>query len=282
MTAAAAGTIALGGEMKVNRLAFGAMWMPGPGDGHAVLRRAVELGVNLIDTADVYGRGRSEEAIAAALHPYPEDLVIATKGGQVHRDGGPAPDGRPEHLRAACEASLRRLRLDAIPLYQLHSRDPDVPIAESLGALMQLRAEGKVRQIGVSNLFAAALQDVLGEFPVVSVQNQYHLQHRRSEPDVDVCAARGVAFMPYRPLARGALAQGPGAVADVAAAHGATPAQVVLAWLLRRSPAMLPIPGTRSLEHLEENVAAARLELSEADVATLDAWASVGPNGESA
>jgi pyridoxine 4-dehydrogenase len=273
MTAGDAGTLELG-EFEVRRIGLGAFWMPGPADGSAVLRRAVDLGVNLIDTADTYGAGRSEEAIAAALHPYPDDLVIATKAGQVLRDGEPVADGRPEHLRAACEASLRRLRLDTIPLYQLHQPDPAVPLAESLAALAELRAEGKVREIGVSNLFGEQLEGALAEFPVVSVQNQYHLERRRSEPVIDACAARGAAFMAYRPLARGALAQGPGAVAQVAAAHGATPGQVALAWVLARAPVTVPIPGTRSVAHLEENVAAAQVELSQADIAALDAWAA--------
>jgi aryl-alcohol dehydrogenase-like predicted oxidoreductase len=227
----------------------------------------VELGVNLIDTADVYSRGASETAIADALHPYPEGLVIATKGGQVSVDGRPAPDGRPEHLRAACEASLRRLRLDTIPLYQLHNPDSQVPLEESLGALVQLRAEGKVRMIGVSNVRAASLERVLDEFPVVSVQNQYHLRHRGGDRDVAICEARGVAYMPYRPLASGSLAAEPlpGAGPD------ATQAQISLAWLLQRSPSMVPIPGTSSLEHLEENVAAARVRLDAGTTASLDA-----------
>ena len=241
MTAAAAGSFALGGDVVVNRLGFGAMWMPGPGDGHAVLRRALELGVNLIDTADVYGQGASESAIADALHPYPDDLVIATKGGQISVDGAPAADGRPAHLRAACEASLQRLRLDTIPLYQLHNPDPDVPLAESVGALSDLQAEGKVRQIGVSNVFGAELVWLLGEFPIVSVQNHYNPNDRSGDEDIEACAARGVAYIPYRPLAGGALTDAPAA----------------LRWLLERSPAMLPIPGTTSIAHLEENVAAA-------------------------
>jgi pyridoxine 4-dehydrogenase len=279
MSAADAGTVSLGGEVTVNRLGFGAMWMPGPGDGHAVLRRAVELGVNLIDTADTYGRGASETAIAEALHPYPEDLVIATKGGQVARDGPPGSDGRPEHLRAACEASLQRLRLDTIPLYQLHHPDPDVPLVESLGALAELQAEGKVRQIGVSNVFAEQLEQVLTDFPLVSAQNQYHLLHRRrGDADIAICEPRGVAFMPYRPLANGTLADAPDAVAQTAEARGVSRAQIVLAWLLHRSPAMLPIPGTRTVGHLEENVAAASLELTAAEVAALEAWAEAQTN----
>jgi pyridoxine 4-dehydrogenase len=277
MTAAAAGTIALGGEITVNRLGFGAMWLPGPGDGRALLRRALELDVNLIDTADVYGHGASETAIADALHPYPEHLVIATKGGQISLDGAPAADGRPEHLRAACETSLRRLRLDTIPLYQLHNPDRNVPLEESLGALMELRAEGKVRQIGVSNVFDLQLLRALDALPLVSVQNQYHLHHR-ADGDVEICESRGVAYMPYRPLANGALAAASGAVAPVAQTHGATPAQVALAWMLQRSAAMLPIPGTTSIEHLEENVQAAALRLSKGETEAIAATARAKPS----
>lgn len=276
MTAARAGTASLGDELTVNRLGLGAMWIPGPGDGREILHRALELGVNLIDTADTYGGGHSEEAIAAALHPYPADLVIATKGGQVRTEDGPKPDGRPAHLRAACEASLRRLRLDTIPLYQFHNPDPKVPLEESIGALVQLRDEGKVRLIGVSNVFAGRLEGILDEFPIVSVQNLYHLEGRQFEHGIAACEERGVVFLPYRPLASGALAERSGAVAEVARAHGATPAQVAIAWLLARSPVMAPIPGTRSVEHLEENVAAAALELSDAELAALEAASSPG------
>jgi pyridoxine 4-dehydrogenase len=243
VTAPAAGTISLGGEVEVNRLGLGAMWLSnaGPDGARVLLRRALELGVNLIDTADVYGHGASETAIAEALHPYPPDLVIATKGGQIHVDGKPVADGRPEHLRAACEASLGRLRLETIPLYQLHSPDPNVPLTESLGALLELRAEGKVRMIGVSNVFAGHLEPVLDEFPVVSLQNQYSPRRRRSDRELAICEARGVAFMAYRPLDSGELA---------------AEAAVNLAWLLHHSPVMVPIPGTSSLAHLEENMSA--------------------------
>jgi aryl-alcohol dehydrogenase-like predicted oxidoreductase len=273
VTAAAAGTIKLGGEVEVNRLGFGAMWVgrAGPEGARALLRRAVELGVNLIDTADVYGRGASETAIADALHPYPEGLVIATKGGQVSVDGKPAPDGRPEHLRAACEASLRRLRLDTIPLYQLHNPDSEVPLEESLGALVELRDEGKVRMIGVSNIFAGRLEAVLDQFPVVSVQNQYHLLHRRSDRDLPICEARGVAYMPYRPLGSGSLAALDAPAGATAAASAATPAQITLAWLLEHSPVMVPIPGTASIEHLEENMGARQVRLGVEDAAQLGA-----------
>jgi pyridoxine 4-dehydrogenase len=241
----------------------------GPGQSRAVLRRALELGVTLIDTADVYGAGQSEMAIADALHPYPDDLVIATKGGQIEVNGAAQPNGRPAHLRAACEASLRRLRLDTIDLYQLHNPDPDVPLEESLGTLLELQQEGKIRRLGVSNVFGEQLELALDVAPVVSLQNLYNVGHRRSEPELRVCERRGVAFMPYSPLGAGTLAEHE-QVAHLAAAHDATSAQVALAWLLTRSPMMLPIPGTTSIEHLEENVAAATLELSEGELVLLE------------
>jgi aryl-alcohol dehydrogenase-like predicted oxidoreductase len=270
--AAAAGSLALGAGPVVRRMGFGARWVTdaGPEGSRALLHRALELGVNLIDTADVYGGGYSEEFIAEALHPYPEGLVIATKGGQVSRDGLPAPDGRPEYLRAACEESRRRLRLDSIPLYQLHNPDPDVPIEESMGALAELQAEGKIQQIGVSNMFAELLEQALATAPVVSVQNRYNVVQRFSDAAIDRCAAEGVAFMPWQPL-NGTDQEALRAVADE---RGTEPAQIALAWLLARSPAMLVIPGTKSIEHLERNVAAAALELSAAELAQLDSLAT--------
>jgi aryl-alcohol dehydrogenase-like predicted oxidoreductase len=272
--AAAAGAITLGDDLTVCRLGFGAMWMTVANPDHCrtVLRRAVELGVDLIDTADVYGNGASELMIAEALHPYPAGLVIATKGGQTVVDGKAAGDGRPEHLRAACEASLRRLRLDTIDLYQLHMPDPDVPLEESLGALAELRSEGKVREIGGSNLFGKNLERAVAAAPLVSLQNQFSLSSRRSAPEARVCEERNIAFLPYRPLAGGALVEEGGDVAQIADQHGATRAQVALAWLLQRSPAMLPIPGTTSLAHLEENVGAAALRLSDTELARLDSF----------
>ena len=266
--AAAAGTIGLG-SLVVNRIGFGARFVQDPDHHGALLRRALELGVNLIDTADVYGN--SEAAIAGALHPYPEGLTIATKGGQTLVDGTPAGDGRPDYLRAACERSLARLRVDTIDLYQLHMPDPDVPLAESVGALDELRREGKVREIGVSNVFGAQLELARRTAPVVSVQNRLSLKHRQGDAEIAICERDGIAYMPWWPLAGGELAQSAGPLRDVAEAHGATPGQVALAWLLRRSPAMLPIPGTASGEHLEENVAAATLRLSDDDVAALEA-----------
>jgi aryl-alcohol dehydrogenase-like predicted oxidoreductase len=279
--AAAAGDITLGKELTVRRLGFGARWITwaGPDGSAALLRRALELGINLIDTADVYDDGESERMIANALHPYPSHVVIATKGGQVSVDGKPRPNGRPEHLRAACEGSLQRLRLDAIGLYQLHNPDPEVPLEESLGTLVRLRDEGKIRHVGVSNLFGDALEQVLRDFPIVSVQNQYSLRERVAERSIATCERHGVAFMPWSPLAAGGLAGHGGGLAEAAAAHGATPAQVSIAWLLARSPVMLAIPGTSSIEHLEENTAAAGLHLSdeERDRISDDAAASDPP-----
>jgi aryl-alcohol dehydrogenase-like predicted oxidoreductase len=269
--AAAAGTLTLGGDMPVRRMGFGARWVTAPGSdaGSALLRRAIELGVNLIDTADVYGGDNaSERLIAEALHPYPADLLIATKGGQKSVDGRPVPDGRPAHLREACERSLRALRVETIDLYQLHSLDPEVPLEESLGALVQLRDEGKVRHIGVSNLFREVLDLALAVAPVVSVQNQYSVAARRSDPEVDLCKRQGIAFMPWAPILMGDLGQVT-ALARIAAERGATPAQIALAWLLARSETMLPIPGTSSIEHVEENVRAAELRLSDEELALL-------------
>ena len=236
----------------------------------AVLRRAVELGINLIDTADSYGPDVSESLIADALHPYPDGLVIATKAGLVR--GGPGDwrsNGRPQHLREACEGSLRRLRRDQIDLYQLHRPDPDVPYEESLGALVELQREGKVRHIGVSNVRVAQLEQALGLAEIVSVQNRFNLTDRGSEDVLDACTERGIAFIPWFPLATGSLARPGTALDEIASGHGAAPGQIALAWLLRRSEAMLPIPGTSSVEHLDENVAAAGIELSDADMEAL-------------
>jgi aryl-alcohol dehydrogenase-like predicted oxidoreductase len=275
-TASAAGTIDIGGDITVHRLGFGAMHITGEGiwgdppdreEAKRVLRRAVELEVNFIDTADSYGPDVSEILIAEALHPYPDDLVIATKGGLVR----PGPDvwetdGRPEHLRAACEGSLRRLRLDQIPLYQMHEPDSKVPWAESIGALVELKAEGKIRHIGVSNVNDDQLTEAEQLTPIVSVQNRYSLTDRSSESLLDRCEVEDTTFLPWEPL-HGA-AQHP-VVVQIAAHHGATPTQVVLAWMLARSPAMLPIPGTGSVAHLDENVAAAGLRLEPDEIAAL-------------
>ncbi len=252
--AALAGTIVIGGELTVNRLGFGAMRLTGagiwgepadPAEAKRVLRRALELGVNFIDTADAYGPSVSERLIAEALYPYPHGLVIATKGGML-RDGPGQwrPDGRPEHLRAACEGSLARLRLDRIDLYQLHRPDPRVPLEESLGALVDLQREGKIRHIGVSNVTLEELRLAREVAGVVAVQNRYNLIDRGSQDVLDRCTADWIPFLPWFPLATGDLTRGAGVVARVAEAHGATPAQVALAWLLQCSPVMVPIPGT--------------------------------------
>jgi len=268
-TAATAGTIDVGGDLTVNRLGFGAMRITGRGiwgdppsrdQAIATLRRVVELGVTFIDTADSYGPSVSEELIAEALHPYPDDLVIATKGGLVR----PGPnrwdgDGRPEHLREACEGSLRRLRLDQIPLYQLHAPDPKVPLAESVGAIAELKDEGKIRHVGVSNVSEAQLRAAQRIVPIVSVQNRYNVNDRRSQPLVDLCEQEDMVFLPWAPLQESGRRV---AVAAAAQRHGVTEQQVVIAWLLASSPAILPIPGTGSPEHAAENVAAAAVDLS--------------------
>jgi pyridoxine 4-dehydrogenase len=275
-SAAAAGTIEIGGDMVVRRLGFGAMRITGNGvwgdppdadQAKTTLRRVVELGVNFIDTADSYGPEVSERLIAEALYPYPEDLVIATKGGLVRPGPGRwDADGRPEHLRAACEGSLRRLRLDQIPLYQLHRPDRRLPLADSLGTLVQLKAEGKIRHIGISNVSGAQLRAAQQITPVVSVQNRYNAADRQSESMVDVCELEQIAFLPWAPIQQ---ADSNPAVAEAAKRHGASPRQIVLAWLLARSPQILPIPGTGSPGHAETNVAAASIELSPGEVAAI-------------
>jgi pyridoxine 4-dehydrogenase len=272
-SAAAAGTISIGGDLVVRRLGFGAMRITGDGiwgdppdldQARAVLRRAVDLGVNFIDTADSYGPDISEQLIADALYPYPDDLVIATKGGLLR----PGPDrwdadGRPAHLREACEGSLRRLRLDQIPLYQLHRPDPGVPLAESVGALAQLKDEGKIRHIGVSNVSEAQLREAQQITPIVSVQNRYNAADRQSESMVDMCELEQIAFLPWAPIQQADTSP---AVAEAASRHDASPRQIVLAWLLARSPQILPIPGTGSADHVETNVVAASIQLSADEV----------------
>jgi pyridoxine 4-dehydrogenase len=235
----------------------------------AVLRRAIELGVNLIDTAAAYGPEVSERLIAEALAPYPEGLVIATKGG-FDRPGRGAwrADGRPARIRSDCERSLTLLRRETIDLYQLHTIDPDVPLEESLGAIVELQAEGKVRLIGVSNVTVEQLRRAQAVARIVSVQNRYSLADRSSEAVVDLCEQEGLAFLPWFPLGAGSLVQS-GRLAGIAEAHSASPAQVAIAWLLARSPVMLPIPGTSSPAHLDENVGAAGLALSRAELAEL-------------
>ena len=274
------GQLTLGSDLTVFRLGFGAMQLPGPGvwgpsrdRGRSidVLRRAVDLGVNLIDTADAYGPNVSEELIAEALYPYPEELVIATKGGLVRPGPGRwDADGRPEHLREALEGSLRRLRVDTIDLYQFHRPDPTVPLEDSVGTLRDLQAEGKIRHVGLSNVDAEQLERSQRIVKIVSVQNRYNLTDRSSEYMVNICQEQGLGFIPWFPLATGELAA-PGTELDhIAEVHEATPAQIALAWLLRRSKTMLPIPGTSSLNHLEENVAAASIQLSLEEFDTLD------------
>jgi aryl-alcohol dehydrogenase-like predicted oxidoreductase len=261
--------ITLGNKLTVNRLGFGAMRITGediwgePEDrpeALAVLRRAVELGVNLIDTADSYGPNVSEEIIAEALYPYPDDLVIATKGGQLRP--GPnrwEPDGRPEHLREVCEGSLRRLRLEQIPLYQLHRPDPKVPLAESVGALAELKNEGKIRHVGISNVTEEQFREASAIVPVVSVQNRFNVTDRGSQAVVDLCEQESVVFLPWAPIQQ---TDRKAAVAVAAERRGVTERQIVLGWLLASSPAMLPIPGTGSPEHAEENIAAVAIDLS--------------------
>jgi aryl-alcohol dehydrogenase-like predicted oxidoreductase len=280
VSARASGTFDIGGDLTVNRLGFGAMRLTGdgvwgepndPAECRRVLRRAVELDVNLIDTADAYGPEVSERLIAEALHPYPEDLVIATKGGLTR--SGPNqwhPNGRPEHLREACEGSMRRLRLERIALYQLHRPDPEVPFEESLGALIELRDEGKIFHIGLSNVTVDQLRRALELTPIVSVQNRYNLTDRTDENVLGECERDGMAFIPWFPLATGALASSGGPLAQTAKRHHATAAQIALAWLIHRSAVILPIPGTASVEHLEENVAAAELDLSADEVRELE------------
>jgi pyridoxine 4-dehydrogenase len=269
-------TFTVGGDLEVRRLGFGAMRLTGPGiwgppsdpeAARAVLRRVVELGVNLIDTADSYGPEVSENLIAEALHPYPDGLVIATKGGLRRTGPGRWPrDARPERLKECCEGSLRRLRLDRIDLYQLHSPDRKVPLEDSLGALKELQDEGKVRHIGVSNVSVEELERARQVVEVVTVQNRYNVADRHSEDVLEACERDGIGFIPWFPLDTGDLARPGGPLDEVARAHHATPGQVALAWLLARSPTMLPIPGTSSIEHLEENVAAADLRLSDDEV----------------
>jgi pyridoxine 4-dehydrogenase len=274
--AGAAGDITVG-DRTVRRMGYGARRLTGWGiwgwpkdrdNARAVLRRAVELGVNFIDTADSYGPDVSETLIGEALHPYPADLVIATKAGLVR--GGPnrwSPDGRPEHIREACEGTLARLKVDAIDVYQLHRPDPKVPLEDSLGTMVDLQRQGKVRQIGICNVNEKQLAQAQAITPIVSVQNRYNADDRESDSVLERCQEQGIAFLPWRPVGGGG---GVGErVEAVARARGATAAQVALAWLLSRSPVMLPIPGTASISHLEENVAAAALQLTPEELAAI-------------
>ncbi len=268
-----ADTFTLGGDLVVNRLGFGAMQLTGPGvwgepadrdECLRVLRRSVELGVNLIDTADSYGPFVSEDLIREALHPYPADLVIATKGGFTRQGPGVwTVVGRPEYLRQCVEMSLRRLAVERIDLYQLHRIDPAVPLADQIGVLTDMQAEGKIRHIGLSEVPVDDIESARKLGAIVSVQNLYNLTNRSSEAVLDYCEANDIAFIPWFPIATGKLAQPGGPLAGLAEQAGATAAQLALAWLLRRSPVMLPIPGTSKVDHLEENQKAAELTLSD-------------------
>jgi pyridoxine 4-dehydrogenase len=276
--AAAAGTVTMG-DRTVNRMGFGAMRITGPGiwgeprdraAAVAVLRRAVARGVNFIDTADAYGPEVSENLIAEALHPF-EGVVVATKGGLLRRGPGRwRPDCSPAHLREACDASLKRLRVDSIDIYQLHTVDRKVPLEDSVGALVELQRAGKVKHIGLSNVNERQLERARSMAEIVSVQNRYNLSDRASEGVLDVCGRLKIVFLPWYPLATGRLARSGGILEAIGGAHNISTAQVSLAWLLARSPVMLPIPGTSSLQHLEENIAAAAVVLSDAEMTRID------------
>jgi aryl-alcohol dehydrogenase-like predicted oxidoreductase len=279
-TAARAGTLKIG-DRTVVRLGFGAMRITGEGiwgppadreEAKAVLRRALELGVNFIDTADAYGPYVSEELIAEALYPYPSDLMIATKGG--FERSGPGQwheNGRPEHLREACEGSLRRLRVEQIDLYQLHRIDPSVPADEQFGVLRDLQEEGKIKHVGLSEVGTDDLRSARRVVPIVSVQNRYSFNYRKWDDVVVFCEEAQLAFIPWRPIGGGGKDGVPDVVKQIAERHGATPMQVAIAWLLARSPVMLPIPGTSSVAHLDENLASAALTLAEEDLDQLNA-----------
>jgi pyridoxine 4-dehydrogenase len=269
----------IGGDLEVSRLGFGAMRITGPGvwgppldrdEALRVLRRIPDLGINLIDTADSYGPFVSEELIAAALYPYPKDLIIATKAGYVR--AGPdlwRPYGRPDYLRERCEGSLRRLRLDRIDLFQLHRVDPQFPLVDQVGTLKDLQDEGKIRYVGLSEVSVAQIEAAQEVVRIVSVQNRYNLWDRRHEKVLRYCERNRIAFLPWAPLAAGPLNLGEGQLARIGGERGVTPAQLALAWLLHRSPVMIPIPGTARVNHLEENAAAAGIELDPAEVRDL-------------
>ncbi len=279
--ATAAGTFSIGGDLPVHRLGFGAMRITGPGiwgwpadrdEARRVLRRAVELGVDFIDTADSYGPFVSEVLIHEALHPYPEHLVIATKAGLTRQ--GPdqwTPVGRPAYLRQEVELSLRHLEVERIDLLQLHRIDPQVPLEDQIGELAAMREEGKIRHIGLSEVRVEEIEAAQAVAPIVSVQNRYNIADREAEPVLEHAERNGIGFIPWFPLATGTLARPGGPLAAAAQAHGATPSQLALAWLLRRSPVMLPIPGTSTVSHLEENMAAALIELSDDEAKALEA-----------
>jgi pyridoxine 4-dehydrogenase len=278
--ARASGEFAIGGDLPVVRLGYGSMQIPGPGvwgeprdhdEVIRVLRRALDLGVTFIDTADSYGPEVSERLIREALHPYPDDLVIATKAGLMR----PGPDrwvrnGKPEYLKAQAEESLRLLGLERIELFQLHRIDPEVPLADQVGALVDLRGEGKIGRIGLSEVSVAEIEAARAITPISTVQNRYNLSERSAEPILDYCEREGIGFIPWFPMATGRLAAPGGPLQRIAVEHAATPAQLALAWLLQRSPVLLPIPGTSTVAHLEENVAAALIELTADQIRQLD------------
>ena len=285
-TMATNSTFQLGGDLTVNRLGFGAMRITGEGiwgwpadrnNALKVLRRAVELGVNLIDTADAYGPETSELLIAEALHPYPKGLVIATKGGLTRPGPGQwVPNGRPEHLKQAVDGSLKRLRLDRIDLYQLHTVDRKVPLEQSLGPLKEMQDAGKIRHVGLSNVSIQEIERARKILPIVSVQNEYNIEDRASEKVLVYCEKQSLGFMPWFPIGGGRGLKPENALETAAKAHGVSVVQIALAWLLQRSPVMLPIPGTSSIAHLEENVAAAKIELTPAEWKSIDALAGQG------
>jgi pyridoxine 4-dehydrogenase len=285
-TMATNSTWKLGDDLTVNRLGFGAMritgegiwgWPPDHNNTLKVLRRAVELGVHLIDTADAYGPETSELLIAEALHPYPKGLVIATKGGLTRPGPGEwVPDGRPKHLKQAVEGSLKRLRLERIDLYQLHSVDPKVPMEESLRALKEMQDAGKIRHVGLSNVSTDEIEEARKIVPIVSVQNRYNIQDRKTENTLIYCEKENLGFMPWFPIGGGKGLKPKNALETAARDHGLSAVQVALAWLLERSPVMLPIPGTSSIAHLEENVAAAEVKLTPAEWKAIDALARQG------
>ena len=271
--AAASGEFTIGGDLTVRRLGYGTMQLPGAGvwgesrdpeGAIRVLRRAIELGVNFIDTADAYGPFTADLLLKEALHPYPEDLVIATKAGFTRSGPGAwAPVGRPEYLRQAVELSLRHLGLERIDLLQLHRIDPKVPVAEQLGVLADMQAEGKIRHLGLSEVSVDEIEEATKTAPIVSVQNLYNLSQRDAEPVLEYAEQNNLGFIPWFPLATGGLAKAGGPLDEIAKEHNATPSQLALAWLLKRSPVMLPIPGTSSVEHLEDNVNGAKVELTD-------------------
>jgi len=281
--AKASGEFSIGGKLPVTRLGYGTMQLPGPGvwgdpndpeEAVRVLRRAVDLGVNLLDTADSYGPVVAEQLIKKALHPYPADLVIATKAGLTrHGPGVWAPLGRPEYLRQQALLSLRHLGLEQIPLYQLHRIDPQVPLEDQIGELKELQDEGKIGFIGLSEVSVDQLRAAQAITPIATVQNLYNLTNRSAEDLLDYSAANGIGFIPWFPLATGELAKPGSPLAELAGQHGASPSQLALAWLLHRSPVVLPIPGTSSVAHLEDNVAAAGIALSDSEYAALEAAA---------